>query len=90
MGKEAARPRGSFRRRVGVLLRPHWKSLSLAFVAVLGETVADVLQPWPLKIVLDSVVQSKRLPPWLERIATTVFAGDKYRRAERRSSPPWR
>jgi ATP-binding cassette subfamily B protein len=64
--------------RVAILLRPHWKSLSLAFLAVLGEATADILQPWPLKIVVDSVVQSKKLPHWLDQIATTVFAGDKY------------
>jgi ATP-binding cassette subfamily B protein len=47
------------------LLRPHWGSLSLALIAVLGETAADLLEPWPLKIVLDYVVQSKHMPHWL-------------------------
>src|SRR6266850_894526 len=55
--------------RIGRLLRPHWPSLALALVAVVGETAADVLQPWPIKIVVDNVVQSKRLPPWLAAIA---------------------
>jgi hypothetical protein len=27
--------------RLSYLLRPHWKSLAIAFVAVLGETVTD-------------------------------------------------
>jgi subfamily B ATP-binding cassette protein MsbA len=63
---------------IGRLLRPHWRSLTLALVAVVGETVADVLQPWPIKIVVDNVVQSKRLPPWLDAIVTGLFAGDKY------------
>jgi ATP-binding cassette, subfamily B, bacterial len=63
---------------IGRLLRPHWKSLALAMVAVVGETIADVLQPWPIKIVVDNVVQSKRLPPWLDGVVTSVFAGDKY------------
>jgi len=64
--------------RIGRLLRPHWPSLALALVAVVGETAADVLQPWPIKIVVDNVVQSKRLPPWLDAIVTGLFAGDKY------------
>src|SRR5438445_11796364 len=64
--------------RIGRLLRPHWRSLALALVAVVGETVADVLQPWPIKIVVDNVVQSKRLPPWLDAVVTGLFAGDKY------------
>ncbi len=47
-------------------LRPHWKALALALVAVFGEAGADVLQPWPLKIVLDYLLQSKKPPGWLE------------------------
>jgi ATP-binding cassette, subfamily B, bacterial len=37
------------------LLQPHAGSLAIGFIAVLGETVANLLQPWPLKIVLDEV-----------------------------------
>ncbi|HEV2494837.1 MAG TPA: hypothetical protein VG204_17380 [Terriglobia bacterium] len=29
------------------------------------EAAADVAQPWPLKIVLDYLLQSKRPPPWM-------------------------
>ncbi len=47
------------------LLRPHWKALSLALLAVVGETAADLLEPWPLKIVLDYLLQSKGLPGWM-------------------------
>jgi hypothetical protein len=44
------------------LLRPHWTALTLAFLAVLGETLTDVLEPWPVKIVVDNLLQHKRLP----------------------------
>jgi subfamily B ATP-binding cassette protein MsbA len=37
------------------LLKPHKGSLAVGFVAVLGEAVANLLQPWPLKLVLDEV-----------------------------------
>jgi len=47
------------------LIRPHWKALSLAFVAVLGEAFSDVLEPWPIKVVIDNILQSKKLPGWL-------------------------
>src|SRR5437016_13548199 len=47
------------------LLRPHWKALTLAFIAVLGETSSDILEPWPIKIVIDNILQSKKLPGWL-------------------------
>ena len=30
-----------------------------------GETATDLLEPWPLKIVLDYLLQSKKLPGWL-------------------------
>jgi subfamily B ATP-binding cassette protein MsbA len=50
------------------LLRPHWKALSLALLAVVGETVTDLAEPWPLKIVLDNLLQSKRLPGWLSGV----------------------
>ena len=46
---------------VGQLIRPHWKGLALALLAVLGETAADILEPWPIKIVVDNLLQSKRL-----------------------------
>ena len=60
------------------LLRPHWKALTIAFVAVLGETAADVLEPWPIKVVIDNLIQSKPLPHWLMRIGASVFAQDKF------------
>ena len=52
------------------LLRPHWKAMSLALVAVFGETIADLLDPWPLKIIVDNLLQSKPLPPWLAGIVS--------------------
>ena len=47
------------------LLRPHWKALTLALLAVVGETATDLAEPWPLKIVLDNLLQGKRLPDWM-------------------------
>src|SRR5882762_8482542 len=43
------------------LIRPHWKALLVALLAVLGETLADILEPWPIKIVVDNLLQSKQL-----------------------------
>ncbi len=54
--------------RIIDLLRPHWKALTLALLAVAGETVTDLLEPWPLKIVLDYLLQSKRLPGWMSGV----------------------
>jgi ATP-binding cassette, subfamily B, bacterial len=47
------------------LLRPYWKVVVLALVAMLMESSADLLEPWPLKIILDYVIGSKKPPTWL-------------------------
>ena len=47
------------------LLRPHWRLLAVAFAAMLVQSAADLLEPWPLKIVFDYVLGSKKMPPWL-------------------------
>ncbi|HLV96157.1 MAG TPA: ABC transporter ATP-binding protein [Candidatus Acidoferrales bacterium] len=59
------------------LLRPRWPALTVALVAVLGETVTDVLDPWPIKIVIDSIIQSKKLPHWLDTIVRSLFGQNK-------------
>jgi ATP-binding cassette, subfamily B, bacterial len=62
--------------RVGQLLRPYWKTLTVAGIAVIGETLTDVLEPWPVKVVVDSVLQSKPLKGWLgQAIVTGVGHG---------------
>ncbi len=38
---------------------------AVALVAMLLESAADLLEPWPLKVVLDYVIGSKPPPPWL-------------------------
>jgi len=64
--------------RIGRLLRPHWKTLALTLGALVGETLADVLQPWPIKIVIDNVVQSKPLGGWLGAIVSAVLPANHY------------
>src|SRR5262245_65825853 len=64
--------------RIGHLLWPQWKSLLLALVAVVGETLADVLQPWPIKIVLDNVVQGKALGGWFGSLVARVLPASRF------------
>jgi ATP-binding cassette, subfamily B, bacterial len=59
------------------LLRPHWTALTLAFLAVLGETLTDVLEPWPVKIVVDNLLQHKRLPHWIGGPVTALFGDNQ-------------
>jgi len=65
-------------RQMVELVRPHWKALSLALVAVIGETASDLADPWPLRIIVDNLLQSKPLPPWLAGIVSHIAGGDKY------------
>lgn len=46
--------------RIVDLLRPHSRELWLGLLAIAGESAADLLQPWPLKIVLDNVLRGKK------------------------------
>jgi ATP-binding cassette subfamily B protein len=41
------------------LLKPHLAALCLGLLAVAGEGAANLLEPWPLKIVLDDVLRSR-------------------------------
>ncbi|PYR05714.1 MAG: ABC transporter ATP-binding protein, partial [Acidobacteria bacterium] len=59
------------------ILRPHWKTLLVALLAVVGETLADVLEPWPLKIVVDNILQGKRLPRLLDAAVVGAFGSSQ-------------
>jgi ATP-binding cassette, subfamily B, bacterial len=59
------------------LLRPHAGSLGVALLAVVGEGVTSLLNPWPLKIVFDSIGGSKPIPAWLARRLPAILTSDK-------------
>jgi ATP-binding cassette, subfamily B, bacterial len=59
------------------LLRPHWKPLSVAFIAVIGESLTDLLEPWPLKVVFDYVLGSKKMPGWMSDVVHSTLGVDK-------------
>ena len=40
------------------LLKQHTTPLVVGLFAVIGEGIANLLEPWPLKIVLDNVLKS--------------------------------
>jgi subfamily B ATP-binding cassette protein MsbA len=58
------------------LLLPHWKACSLGILAVIVQTLTDLLQPWPLKIIVD-LVGEKPMPAWLAAWVTVIFGSDK-------------
>ena len=49
----------------------------MAFAAVIVEGAADLLEPWPIKIVLDYVVGSHQLPGWIAGFVNTTFGQNK-------------
>jgi len=65
--------------RVGDLLRPHWKALAAGLLAAIGEGTADLLQPWPLKIVFDNVLKARSLqgPGWLNHLILSTAGEDR-------------
>ncbi|HLG99584.1 MAG TPA: ABC transporter ATP-binding protein [Bryobacteraceae bacterium] len=75
MEKRAAKPRAGI--TIHDLLRPHTRILFLGFAAVVGEGVANLLAPWPLKIVLDNVLKSRPSSGWLNQLILARFNGNK-------------
>ena len=57
------------------LLRPHWKAMTLALVGVAGEAAAALLEPWPLKVVLDYLLQARPLPGWMMPVVGWIGDG---------------
>ena len=62
------------------LLRPHRKLLAFGFLAAIGESLADVAQPWPLKVVLDSVLHHQSLHGhgWLNHLVASTAGTDRW------------
>ncbi|HEY6333252.1 MAG TPA: ABC transporter ATP-binding protein [Blastocatellia bacterium] len=56
------------RLKITYLLRPYWKRLGIALVAVIIEGAMDLLDPWPLKLVFDQVIGHKKVPAWMDNI----------------------
>jgi len=59
------RPGARLRVLVRACLKERRLALSLAAVALLGVVLAEVLAPWPLKIIFDHILLAKPLPPTL-------------------------
>jgi len=74
----AAMPTKRKRLTIRKLLRPHAGALALGLVAVLGEAIASLLQPWPLKIVLDEVFKSHAGKASLPQFVYQFLGADKF------------
>jgi ATP-binding cassette subfamily B protein len=67
---------GSF--RLSGLLFPHWKALLGGTIAVIGVSAANLLDPWPLKIVIDNVLRPRRTHGWLNHLVLSVAGQDRF------------
>jgi ABC-type multidrug transport system fused ATPase/permease subunit len=59
------------------LIKPYKKWLVIIFAAMLLETAMSLLGPWPLKIIIDSVVGHHALPHWLAWINDLPFEDNR-------------
>ena len=62
---------------IGELLRPHLVALCVGFLAVAGESAANLLGPWPLKIVLDEVLRGHESHAGAAQWIHSVIGTDK-------------
>ncbi len=62
-------------RLIRSLVRPYRGTLIVILLAMLVQTAMSVAGPWPLKIILDNVVGSHKLSPWLDDLLKPVLAG---------------
>ena len=62
-------------RLIRSLVRPYRGTLFVILLAMIVQTVMSVAGPWPLKIVLDNVVGSHKLPPWLDHLLAPLLGG---------------
>jgi subfamily B ATP-binding cassette protein MsbA len=59
------------------LIRPYRGWLTIILLAMIVETAMSLAGPWPLKVVLDSVVGHHPLPAWIARLLGPAVADHK-------------
>ncbi len=57
------------------LVRPYRGPLTLILFAMIVQTVMSVAAPWPLKIILDNVVGTHHLRPWMDDLLKPLLGG---------------
>lgn len=73
-------PSGAFGRIVLAGFRAQWRALAWAVLGLVGLVAAELLAPWPLKLIFDQVLLGRPLPaaqawlaPWLAHDAVTLL-----------------
>jgi ABC-type multidrug transport system fused ATPase/permease subunit len=47
--------------RLRSFVAPHWRSIGLALMLLVGEAATDLLKPWPMKLTLDVILKREAL-----------------------------
>jgi ABC-type multidrug transport system fused ATPase/permease subunit len=55
------------------LVRPYRGTLLVILLVMIAQTAMSVAEPWPLKIVLDNVIGSHKLPHWIEHLLSPIL-----------------
>jgi ATP-binding cassette subfamily B protein len=50
----------------------------VALIAAIGEGIADLLGPWPLKLVFDDILKPKDNASWLNHLVHSIAGADKF------------
>ncbi|HOW48390.1 MAG TPA: ABC transporter ATP-binding protein [Rubrivivax sp.] len=69
--------RGSRARLLLAALRPYRGWVALVMAMMLVETLMSLAGPWPLKVVLDSVLGTHKAPAWIESLKWIAIDGGK-------------
>ena len=62
-------------RLIRELIRPYRGTLLIILLAMMVETAMSLAAPWPLKVVIDNVVGSHKLPHWLDQMVRPMLEG---------------
>jgi subfamily B ATP-binding cassette protein MsbA len=62
---------------IGDLLKPRARALVFGVVAALGGGLANLLEPWPVKMVLDNVLRPRPIQGWLHRVLLATVGTDR-------------
>jgi len=54
--------------RVLSYLRPYWKAALLSVIIIFAAGAVSVLAPWPMKVMVDHVLDQKPLPDWARHL----------------------
>jgi ABC-type multidrug transport system fused ATPase/permease subunit len=62
-------------RLIRELVKPYRGPLLVILSAMLMETAMTLATPWPLKIIIDNVIDHHRLAPWLDHLIRPMLEG---------------